>query len=83
MNRQFAVGDKVESIIGTLQFKYGNWRVVTSGDLKIVSKAAPIQNRSTFVESKCELTIASYNVENLFAGSDSKKFQGIAKHVVD
>ncbi len=73
---QVAVGDRLgDPIEGILHYSYGSYKVLNTGPLGPVSQEAPDRDTSGVFPNPDRFTAATFNVENLWAGSDPEKFQ--------
>ena len=75
------VGDQLGDVTGVMSYSFGNYEVkateafsVTDGDLQ--------QEVTQLTGSSNELTVASYNVENLDAQDDASRFETLAQQIV-
>lgn len=78
------VGDKFSaSIYGVMDYSFGNYKLFNSDSLPEVISGGLQRESSELQSSPTQLTVASFNVENLDPGDSSLKFNGLANAVVD
>jgi hypothetical protein len=81
--RRFTVGDLLGGPIdGILHYSYGSYKVLNTAPLPIVADGGLEPERTELVGRGGELTVATYNVENLSAVSEPERFQRLAAVVV-
>jgi uncharacterized repeat protein (TIGR01451 family) len=78
------VGDTFTSpIIGVIDYSFGNYKLQPLSELTTASSGNPQPDDTTLQGSDTELTIATFNVENLYPGAGASKFEGLADTIVD
>lgn len=77
------VGDQfTESVIGVLDYTFGNFKLQTIQKLELVSGGLTPEV-STLIAGENEIAVASYNVENLDALDDPIRMELLADHIVN
>ncbi len=72
---QLAVGDRLEgSVDGILHYTYGSYKVLNTEALPEVEPGDREGDRTALVGDEDHLSIATMNLENLWAGSAAEKF---------
>jgi predicted extracellular nuclease len=75
-------GDKIESVVGILDFYFGNWRVRPLSAIVVREEQPPAPEFVTSVKSTASgLVIATYNVENL--NPKSKTFARLGHQIAN
>ncbi len=81
---QLAVGDRLDGPIeGILHYTYGSYKLLNSQLLPTVVANGRQGGRSALAGDTGHLTIATFNLENLWSGSDDEKFERLARIFVD
>lgn len=78
------VGDRLSGEIdGVLHYSYGSFKLLNAGPLS-VEPGATVKPPSTILSAdEDHVTVATFNVENLHAGSDEVKLSSVAEIIVD
>ncbi len=75
-------GEILESpIIGIVDYSFGNFKIQVLSRIK--GDKSGVEKESAADEAKNELTIATYNVENLDAADSEKRFELLANQIVN
>jgi hypothetical protein len=70
------------AITGVLHYSYGSYKVLNTEPVSLES-GAPVEPASTTLAADGDhVTVATFNVENLFVGSDEAKFAALAEAIV-
>jgi len=79
-----AVGDRLSGEIGgVLHYSYGSYKMLNTEPLSVGSRPTVEPTPATTLSTdENHLTVATFNVENLFAGSDETKFAVLAEMIV-
>ena len=78
------VGDRLRSPVeGVLHYTFGNYKIVASSPPEAEVTATPASFRGSLEGDDSRITVATFNVENLWAGSDDGKFNRLASIVVE
>jgi predicted extracellular nuclease len=78
------VGDRLRSpVAGVLHYTFGNYKIVASSPPEVGASPELPPFRSSFRGDDSHVTIATFNVENLWAGSDDRKFERLSSVVVE
>jgi predicted extracellular nuclease len=81
---QLAVGDRLEgSVDGILHYTYGSYKVLNTEALPEVEPGDREGERTALKGDEDHLSIATMNLENLWAGSAAEKFASLAEIIVD
>ncbi|MDX2435968.1 MAG: esterase-like activity of phytase family protein [Acidobacteriota bacterium] len=81
---QLAVGDHIDgSVDGILHYTYGSYKLLNTLALPEVVRGGFGEDQSLLVGDENHLTVATFNLENLWAGSDAGKFERLARVFVD
>ncbi len=76
-------GDMLEgSITGNVSYDYSNFKIRPTGEFPTVVDGGTDRQVTSIKPKKHELTVASYNIENFFAGTDEGKVGKIADSIV-
>jgi uncharacterized protein len=76
-------GDTLDgSIVGNVSYDYSNFKIRPAGELPSVVDGGTDRQVTTIKPKKNELTVASYNIENFYAGTDVDKVEKIADSIV-
>ncbi len=76
-------GDMLDgSVIGNVSYDYSNFKIRPTGTFPTVVDGGTVQEITTINPVKEDLTIASYNIENFYAGIDASKVEKIAHSIV-
>jgi len=77
------VGDRLTGPIdGVLHYSYGSYKVLNTEPLSVAPGATVDPRSTTLTADGDHFTVATFNVENLFASSDQTKFAALAEIVV-
>lgn len=78
-----SVGAQLSTIVGVVSYDFNNYEVLVSTAPTVV-QASPLQKEVTnLVGSATQLTVATFNVENLDPGDGPAKFNAIAAAIVN
>ena len=77
------VGDRLSGEIeGVLHYSYGSYKMLNTEPLSLETRADVSHAPSTLAADKNHVTVASFNVENLFLGSNESKISVLAETIV-
>lgn len=77
------VGTRLSSVTGVVNYGFGNFEVLV-GTAPTVVQASPLQKEVTPLTGNADqLTVATFNVENLDPGDGPGKFDALAQAIVD
>lgn len=80
---QVNVGDTFSgSITGVIDYSFGNFKLLNTAPLPQVSSGGLTRETTNLTSSADQLTMATFNVENLDPGDGSSKFDRLASAVV-
>jgi uncharacterized protein len=83
ININAKTGDTLNgSIIGNVSYDYSNFKIRPAGEFPSVVDGGTDRQVTTIKPKKNELTVASYNIENFYAGTDADKVGKIADSIV-
>ena len=78
-----AVGDRLSGEIdGVLHYSYGSFKLLNTEPLSVEPRAAVESIATSLAADEGHLTVATFNVENLFAGSGEDRFTALAEIIV-
>jgi len=78
------VGDRLSGEIdGVLHYSYGCFKLLNTRPLSVEPRATVEPPSTTLSARGDRVTVATFNVENLHAGSDELKFRSVAEIIVD
>ncbi|MEX1309606.1 MAG: esterase-like activity of phytase family protein [Candidatus Sulfomarinibacteraceae bacterium] len=78
-----AVGDRLSGgIDGVLHYSYGSFKLLNTAPLEVEASPTAVTTVAAFGADEDHITVATFNVENLHAGSDESKLAAIAEIVV-
>ena len=78
------VGDRLSGEIdGVLHYSHGSFKILNTEPLKAESRRVLEPGSTTLHADEAHVTVATFNVENLFAGSDEAKFGALAEIIVE
>ncbi len=81
---QLAVGDRLAGPVdGILHYTYGSYKVLNTETLPAVNLDSRERGRTALAGDEDHLSIATMNLENLWAGSTAEKFASLAEIIVD
>lgn len=81
---QLAVGDRLAGPVdGILHYTYGSYKVLNTEVLPEVQTGDREGDQTALVGDEDHLSIATMNLENLWAGSAAEKFERLAEIIVD
>ncbi|BCB05783.1 cell wall-binding repeat-containing protein [Bacillus sp. KH172YL63] len=76
-------GDMLDgSVIGNVSYDYSNFKIRPTGDFPEVIDGGTVREVTGITSGEEDLTIASYNIENFYAGIDQSKVEKIAESIV-
>ncbi|WP_335870588.1 cell wall-binding repeat-containing protein [Bacillus sp. 2205SS5-2] len=70
------------SIFGNVSYDYSNFKIRPTGDFPSVIDGGTVREVTPIDGKIGDLTIASYNIENFHAGTETEKVEKIAKSIV-
>ena len=76
----FSIGDRLGSVTGVVNYSFDNYEVVVTEAVAVTRDATLPRERTDLVGTAADLTIATYNVENLDPGD--AKFDILAGDIV-
>ncbi len=77
---QVNVGDRLSSVIGVLDYSFGNYEILST--VPIEATPGGLEREVTTLTTGGEqLTVASYNIENFHPGSPAAQINGVARHI--
>ncbi len=80
---EVTVGDRLSGPIeGVLHYSYGAFKMLNTAPLMVGRRVAVEPAATTLVADDNHATVATFNVENLFAGSDETRFTALAETIV-
>jgi hypothetical protein len=78
-----SVGDRVTAATtGIVDYSFSNYKVLPIGALPVAMSATPCDAGTALRSDQRHLTIGNFNVENLSAAGDAKRFDELAADVV-
>ncbi len=78
------VGDRLSGEIeGVLHYSYGSYKMLNTEPLTLDARATADPASTTLAADERHITVASFNVENLHAGSNEAKFEALAEIIVN
>jgi len=81
---QLAVGDRLEKPVnGILHYTYGSYKVLNTEALPAIKPEDREGERTMLAGDEDHLSIATMNLENVWAGSAAEKFGRLAEIIVD
>ncbi|MGE6754553.1 cell wall-binding repeat-containing protein [Rossellomorea sp. NPDC071047] len=83
MNINAKTGDMLDgSVTGNVSYDYSNFKIRPTGTFPTVVDGKTAQEVTSITPVKEDLTIASYNIENFYAGIEESKVEKIADSIV-
>ncbi|WP_257141098.1 chitobiase/beta-hexosaminidase C-terminal domain-containing protein [Bacillus sp. AFS015802] len=83
LNINAKTGDTLDgSIIGNVSYDYSNFKIRPAGEFPSIVDGGTDRQVTTIKPKKNELTVASYNIENFYSGTDPDKVGKIAESIV-
>ncbi|MFI8688039.1 chitobiase/beta-hexosaminidase C-terminal domain-containing protein [Rossellomorea sp. NPDC077527] len=83
LNINAKTGDTLDgSIVGNVSYDYSNFKIRPAGEFPSIVDGGTDRQVTTIKPKKNELTVASYNIENFYAGTDADKVGKIAESIV-
>lgn len=77
------VGDRLSGgIEGVLHYSYGAYKLLNTAPLMVAGREPVKPAATTLLADADHVTVATFNVENLFAGSDEARFTALARTIV-
>lgn len=77
-----STGDRFAApLVGVMDYSYGNYKVQVTSRLDIAP--ANLTQESVVAAQGAELSVATYNVENLDAHDTQQRFDTLARHIVE
>jgi endonuclease/exonuclease/phosphatase family metal-dependent hydrolase len=81
---QVNVGDKFSgAITGVIDYSFGNYKLLNTSSLPNVTSGGLTRETTTLTGTEDQLTVASFNVENLDPSDGSTKFASLANIIVN
>jgi predicted extracellular nuclease len=81
---QLAVGDRLDGPLdGILHYTFGSYKVLNTQPLPAVVPGRLDSDGTTLAGDETHLTVATINLENLWAGSTAGKFERLAEIIAD
>ncbi|MEH2090857.1 choice-of-anchor I family protein [Nostoc sp.] len=77
------VGTQLSNIVGVVDYSFNNYEVLVSAAPTVVQNSNIQKEVTNLTPSTNQLTIATYNVENLDPGDDPTKFNNLANRIVN
>jgi len=82
-NINVKTGDMLDgSVIGNVSYDYSNFKIRPTGTFPTVVDGGTTQEVTSITPVKEDLTIATYNIENFYAGIEESKVEKIADSIV-
>ncbi|WP_262371875.1 cell wall-binding repeat-containing protein [Rossellomorea aquimaris] len=83
MNINVKTGDMLDgSVTGNVSYDYSNFKIRPTGAFPTVVDGGTAQQVTSITPVEEDLTIASYNIENFYAGIEKSKVEKIADSIV-
>ncbi|WP_347548440.1 cell wall-binding repeat-containing protein [Pseudalkalibacillus hwajinpoensis] len=77
-------GDRIDgSITGTVSYDYSNFKIRPTGTFPSVIEGDTAREVTKIESAEGDLTVATYNIENFYAGTDASKVAKIADSIVN
>ena len=77
------VGTQLSNIVGVVDYSFNNYEVLVSTAPTVVENSNIPKEVTNLTPSTDQLTVATYNVENLDPGDDPSKFNNLANRIVN
>ncbi|WP_223265377.1 choice-of-anchor I family protein [Nostoc sp. 'Peltigera membranacea cyanobiont' 210A] len=77
------VGTQLSNIVGVVDYSFNNYEVLISAAPTVVQNSNLQKEVTSLISTTNQLTIATYNVENLDPGDDPTKFNNLANRIVN
>ncbi|MEA5621950.1 choice-of-anchor I family protein [Nostoc sp. UHCC 0251] len=77
------VGTQLSTIVGVVDYSFNNYEVLVSTAPTVVQNSNIQKEVTNLTPTNNQLTIATYNVENLDPGDDPTKFNNLANRIVN
>ncbi|MDZ8088872.1 MAG: choice-of-anchor I family protein [Nostoc sp. DedQUE12b] len=77
------VSTQLSNIVGVVDYSFNNYEVLVSAAPTVVQNSNIQKEVTNLTPSTNQLTIATYNVENLDPGDDQTKFNNLANRIVN
>ncbi|MEH1804045.1 choice-of-anchor I family protein [Nostoc sp.] len=77
------VGTQLSNIVGVVDYSFNNYEVLVSAAPTVVQNSNIQKEVTNLTSTTNQLTIATYNVENLDPGDDQTKFNNLANRIVN
>jgi predicted extracellular nuclease/uncharacterized protein YjiK/Ca2+-binding RTX toxin-like protein len=77
------VGAKLSTITGVVNYDFNNYEVLVSSAPTVVQASTLQKEVTTLTGTATQLTVATFNVENLDPGDGAAKFAGLADAIVN
>jgi uncharacterized protein len=82
-NVQVNVGDRLSTIVGVVDYNFSNYEVLPTSAPTVVTPT-PLQKEVTnLIGTTSQLTVATFNVENLDPGDGAAQFNALASAIVN
>ncbi|MHA7139626.1 cell wall-binding repeat-containing protein [Rossellomorea arthrocnemi] len=83
MNINVKTGDMLDgSVTGNVSYDYSNFKIRPTGTFPTVVDGGTAQEVTSITSEEEDLTIATYNIENFYAGIEESKVEKIADSIV-
>lgn len=76
------VGDGLSTVVGVLDYAFGDFMLYATNALTSIDNG-PVPEVTSLVGTGAQLTVGSFNVENLDAADTSSKFSALANQIVN
>ncbi|MEH2036098.1 choice-of-anchor I family protein [Nostoc sp.] len=77
------VGTQLSNIVGVVDYSFNNYEVLVSAAPTVIQNSNIQKEVTNLTSTTNQLTIATYNVENLDPGDDPTKFNNLANRIVN
>jgi uncharacterized protein len=77
------VGAKLSTFTGVINYDFGNYEVLVSTPPSVLQASSLQKEATNLTGSPTQLTVATFNVENLDPGDGDAKFAALASAIVD
>lgn len=82
-NPEVSVGDRLSPIVGVVDYSFSNYEVLPTITPTVVTPSALTKEVTSLVGDANQLTVATFNVENLDPGDGATKFNALATAIVN
>ncbi|MFN6496656.1 MAG: putative Ig domain-containing protein [Nostoc sp. DedQUE01] len=80
---EVSVGTQLSSIVGVVNYDFSNYEVLVSAAPTVVQNSTLEKEVTNLTATTDQLTIATFNVENLDPGDSATKFSNLANSIVN